>query len=140
MTPIIKAIGLTKTFSSYIAVNHLTFEVREGEDLRLLGPNGAGKTTTIRMLACLMSPTEGLAIVAGNKIVENPLAVRQTVGILTETPSLYERLIALENMDFFAKAHNLTDDQNRSERIRELMDFFSIWERRNDKVATFSQT
>ena len=140
MTPIIKVIGLTKTFGSFIAVNQLTFEVREGEVLGLLGPNGAGKTTTIRMLACLMSPTEGLAIVAGNKIGENLLAVRQTVGILTETPSLYERLTALDNMDFFAKAYNLTDDQNRSERIRELMDFFSIWERRNDKVATFSQT
>ena len=90
MTPIIKVNELTKTFGSYIAVNHLTFEVREGEVLGLLGPNGAGKTTTIRMLACLISPTEGSAIVAGNKIDENPLVVRQTVGILTETPSLYE--------------------------------------------------
>lgn len=139
MTPIIKANELTKTFGSYIAVNHLTFEVREGEVLGLLGPNGAGKTTTIRMLACLISPSEGSAIVAGNKIGENPLVVRQTVGILTETPSLYERLTALENMDFFAKAYNLLDDHKRSERIKELLIFFSLWERRNDKVVTFSK-
>ena len=139
MTFIIKASGLTKTFGSHIAVNQLTFEVREGEVLGLLGPNGAGKTTTIRMLACLISPTEGSAMVAGNRIDENSLAVRQTVGILTETPSLYERLTAKENLDFFAKAYNLLDNTKRFDRIKELLVFFSLWKRRNDKVGTFSK-
>ena len=139
MTFIIKASGLTKTFGSHIAVNQLTFEVREGEVLGLLGPNGAGKTTTIRMLACLISPTEGSAMVAGNRIDENSLAVRQTVGILTETPSLYERLTAKENLDFFAKAYDLLDNTKRFDRIKELLTFFSLWERRNDKVGTFSK-
>ncbi len=139
MTSIIEVNGLTKTFGSHIAVNHLSFEVEEGEVLGLLGPNGAGKTTTIRMLACLILPSEGSAKVAGHKIDENPLAVRQTVGILTENPSLYERLTAQENMDFFAKAYNVLDQQERSERIRELLDFFDLWERRDDKVATFSK-
>jgi ABC-2 type transport system ATP-binding protein len=139
MIPIVEANGLTKTFGSNTAVDHISFEVEEGEVFGLLGPNGAGKTTTIRMLACLISPSEGSAKVSGYKIDENPLAVRQTVGILTENPSLYERLTAQENMDFFAEAYNLSEPQEKYSRTRELFEFFDLWERRNDKVATFSK-
>ena len=131
--------GLTKYYNSLVAVDHLTFKVKEGEVFGLLGPNGAGKTTTIRILACLISPSEGSAKVSGYKIDKNPLAVRQTVGILTENPSLYERLTAQENMDFFAEAYNLSEPQEKAKRIRELLEFFDLWERRNDKVATFSK-
>jgi ABC-2 type transport system ATP-binding protein len=84
-------------------------------------------------------PSEGSAKVGGHKIGEDPLKVRQTVGILTENPSLYERLTAYENLDFFAEAYNLSDPREKSNRIRELLDFFNLWERRNDKVATFSK-
>jgi len=139
MTPIIKADGLTKAFGSHIAVDHLSFAVEEGEVFGLLGPNGAGKTTTIRMLSCLIAPSEGGATVASYNIAENPLEVRQTVGILTENPSLYERLSAQENMDFFAEAYNLLEPEKKASRIRELLEFFDLWERRNDKVATFSK-
>ncbi len=139
MTLKIEANELTKTFGSNIAVDHLNFKVKEGEVFGLLGPNGAGKTTTIRLLACLISPTEGSAIVSGHKINENPLAVRQTVGILTENPSLYERLTAQENMEFFAEAYNLSEPQKKSSRIKELLEFFDLWERRNDKVALLSK-
>lgn len=139
MASIISTSELTKTFNSHIAVNHLNFEVQEGEVFGLLGPNGAGKTTTIRMLACLISASEGTAEVAGYKIDKDKLAVRQTVGILTENPSLYERLTAYENMDFFAEAYNLSDTIIKKRRIKELLDFFNLWERRNDKVATFSK-
>lgn len=131
--------GLTKYYESLVAVDHLTFKVKEGEVFGLLGPNGAGKTTTIRILACLISPSEGSAKVSGYKIDEDPLAVRQTVGILTENPSLYERLTAQENMDFFAEAYNLSEPQEKAKRIRELLEFFDLWERRNDKVAAFSK-
>jgi ABC-2 type transport system ATP-binding protein len=139
LTSKIEANGLTKTFGSNVAVDHLNFKVKEGEVFGLLGPNGAGKTTTIRLLACLISPTEGSAIVSGHKINENPLAVRQTVGILTENPSLYERLTAQENMEFFAEAYNLSEPQKKSSRIKELLEFFDLWERRNDKVALLSK-
>jgi ABC-2 type transport system ATP-binding protein len=139
MAPIIESEGLTKVFGSHTAVDRLNFEVEEGEVFGLLGPNGAGKTTTVRMLACLISPSEGSANVGGHKIGENPLKVRQTVGILTENPSLYERLTAYENMDFFAEAYSLSNPQEKSNRIMELLDFFNLWERRNDKVATFSR-
>jgi ABC-2 type transport system ATP-binding protein len=139
MASIIEAEGLTKVFGSHTAVDRLNFEVEEGEVFGLLGPNGAGKTTTVRMLVCLISPSEGSAKVGLYKIGENPLKVRQTVGILTENPSLYERLTAYENMDFFAEAYSLSNPQEKSNRIRELLDFFNLWERRNDKVATFSR-
>jgi len=139
LTPIVEAKGLTKAFGSHTAVDHLSFTVEEGEVFGLLGPNGAGKTTTIRILACLIAPSEGAARVSGYNIAENPLDVRQTVGILTENPSLYERLSAQENMDFFAEAYNLSEPKEKISRIRELLEFFDLWERRNDKVATFSK-
>ena len=131
--------GLTRVFGSLTAVDHLSFEVREGELLGLLGPNGAGKTTTVRMLACLISPSEGSAQVGGYDIRRDSMKVRQIVGILTENPSLYERLTAYENMDFFAEVYGLSDMQEKRNRIKELLDFFELWERRNDKVATFSK-
>ena len=130
---------LTKTFGSHVAVDHLNFKVEEGEVFGLLGPNGAGKTTTVRMLACLISASGGSAKVGGYKIAEKPLEVRQTVGILTESPSLYERLTAYENMDFFAEAYGISNPKEKANRIRELLEFFDLWERRNDKVAGFSK-
>ena len=89
--------GLTKKFGSHVVVDHLSFGIEEGEVFGLLGPNGAGKTTTIRMLAGLFSASEGGAKVGGHRIDKESLQVRQTVGILTENPSLYERLTAYEN-------------------------------------------
>ena len=139
MASVIDAKGLTKVFGDNVAVDRLNFEVEEGEVFGLLGPNGAGKTTTIRMLACLISPSVGSSRVGGYTIGEQPLKVRQTVGILTENPSLYERLTAYENMDFFAEAYGLLDPQAKATRIRKLLEFFDLWERRNDKVAGFSK-
>jgi len=131
--------NLTRKFGNLTAVNNLNLHIDKGEVFGFLGPNGAGKTTTIRMLACLIAPTSGTATVAGLNIQQDPLKVRQSVGILTENPSLYERLTALENMDFFAQAYGLNDPTERQRRIQELLEFFHLWERRNDKVAGFSK-
>ena len=131
--------GLSRRFGSLIAVDHLNFEVREGEVFGLLGPNGAGKTTTVRMLACLIAPSEGSATVGGYDISRDSLQVRQIVGILTENPSLYERLTAYENLDFFAEAYGLSDLQEKRSRIRGLLEFFDLWTRRDSRVATFSK-
>jgi len=131
--------GLTKRFGLFTAVDHLSFSVGEGEVFGLLGPNGAGKTTTIRMLACLLAPTEGSATIDGMNIEKDSLRVRQMVGILTENPSLYERLTAQENMEFFAEAYGLADQRKRAARIKELLDFFGLWDRRSDRVARFSK-
>ena len=137
--PIIEVENLTKKFGSFVAVNQLNFSIGEGEVFGLLGPNGAGKTTTVRMLAGLISSTQGSAKVKGYVINRESLKVRETVGVLTENPSLYEKLTAFENMDFFAQAYGLTDPAQKSQRIQEMLQFFGLWERRNDKVATFSK-
>lgn len=137
--PAIETIGLTKEFGPLTAVDHLDLQVKEGEIFGLLGPNGAGKTTTIRMLACLMGPSEGSARVGGYDISRDPLKVRQIVGILTENPCLYDRLTAYENMDFFSEAYGVSDVKEREIRIHELLGFFELWKRRKDRVATFSK-
>ncbi len=136
--PSIEAEGLTKVFGTLMAVDHLTFQVEEGQIFGLLGPNGAGKTTTLRMLGSLIAPTEGAARVGGHDVVKDALRVREIVGILTENPSLYDRLTAQENMDFFAEAYGLVDPV-KSGRIRELLEFFDLWDRRGDKAGTFSK-
>jgi ABC-2 type transport system ATP-binding protein len=135
----IRTENLTRKFGNLTAVDNLNLEIEKGEVFGFLGPNGAGKTTTIRMLSCLISPTKGTATIAGYNIQKDPLKVRQSVGILTENPSLYERLTAYENMDFFAQAYGITDQAERQKKIQELLDFFHLWERRNDKVAGFSK-
>jgi len=131
--------GLVKRFNSFVAVDNITFSIGRGEVFGLLGPNGAGKTTTIRMLACLISPSAGNVRIGGYDIRNDSLKVREIVGILTENPSLYERLTAFENMDFFAEAYGLSTEQKRYDRIKELLEFFDLWTRRDDKVATFSK-
>ena len=131
--------NLTRSFGNLTAVDNLTLNIEKGEVFGFLGPNGAGKTTTIRMLACLIAPTKGTATVAGYDIQQDPLKVRQSVGILTENPSLYERLTAYENMNFFAEAYGVANAEERNRRIKELLELFNLWERRNDKVATFSK-
>ncbi|MBI4257676.1 MAG: ABC transporter ATP-binding protein, partial [Thaumarchaeota archaeon] len=135
----VEAEGLTRRFNSFTAVDRLSFDVAEGEVFGLLGPNGAGKTTTVRMLACLLAPSEGSGKVSGYDVRREPLKVREAVGLLTENPSLYEKLTAYENMDFFAEAYGLTDTHEKKRRITELLEFFDLWDRRNDKAGTFSK-
>jgi ABC-2 type transport system ATP-binding protein len=135
----IETTNITRRFNSFLAVDRLSFRVAEGEVFGILGPNGAGKTTTIRILACLISPSTGSATVAGHDIVSNAQKIREAVGILTENPSLYERLTAYENMNFFAEAYNLSNAQERKSRIKALLDFFNLWERKDDKVSKFSK-
>ncbi|MBO3767953.1 MAG: ABC transporter ATP-binding protein [Candidatus Brockarchaeota archaeon] len=135
----IETIELTKKFGNLVAVDKLSFEVEKGEIFGILGPNGAGKTTTIRLLACLLSPSSGSANVGGFDIVKDSMKVREIVGIQTENPSLYERLTAYENLDFFAEAYGILDSQERRKRIRDLLDFFGLWVFKDKKVGAFSR-
>jgi len=80
----IKATNLVKKFRDFVAVDHLSFEVKKGEIFGFLGPNGAGKTTTIRMLCTLSSPTEGSATVAGFDIAHQGNRVREHIGLVSE--------------------------------------------------------
>jgi ABC-2 type transport system ATP-binding protein len=104
----------------------------------LLGPNGAGKTTTVRLLTALIEPTEGTAAVDGFDVRTQPDDVRARVGILTETPGLYDKLSARTNLDFFGRLYGL-DAATRAERIEHHLRLFGLWERRDEVTGTFSK-
>jgi ABC-2 type transport system ATP-binding protein len=146
----IKTQGLTKRFkgtadkrspngpAEILAVDHVDLEVREGEVFAFLGPNGAGKTTTVRMLACLVAPSEGQAWVNGRQVgVEND-QIRGEVGILTESPGLYEKLSAYQNLDIYGRLYGVPDVARRA-RIQELLTRLELWDRRDDVCGSFSK-
>jgi ABC-2 type transport system ATP-binding protein len=102
-SPAIRTIALTKRFGARTAFEDLTFDVEPGEIFGFLGPNGAGKTTTVRVLATLLSATEGTAEVAGVPVsAATGPDLRRRIGVMTETPGLYAKLSVSENLEFFA--------------------------------------
>ena len=146
----IKTRGLTKRFQrpadrrkgiapgETLAVDHVDLDVRQGEVFALLGPNGAGKTTTVRMLACLVAPSEGEAWVNAHRVGAENDAIRAEVGILTESPGLYERLSAYQNLDIYGRLYGVPEPQ-RSRRVRELLTRLELWDRRADLAGSFSK-
>jgi ABC-2 type transport system ATP-binding protein len=134
----LEATGLGRRFGERWAVRDIDLVVRRGEVLGLLGPNGAGKTTTVRMLTALIEPTEGTATVGGFDVRAAAEDVRARVGILTETPGLYDKLPAITNLDFFARLHSL-EAGVRAERIERYLRLFGLWDRRDDVAGTFSK-
>jgi ABC-2 type transport system ATP-binding protein len=136
--PALRATGLGRRFGDRWAMRGVDLAVHRGEVLGLLGPNGAGKTTTVRLLTALIEPSEGSATIDGYDVRERPDAVRGRVGILTETPGLYERLSATANLDFFARLYGL-DGSTRAERIERYLRLFGLWDRRADAAGTFSK-
>jgi ABC-2 type transport system ATP-binding protein len=127
---------LSKSFDTVQAVEQLSVEVRTGEIFGLLGPNGAGKTTTIRMLSALIAPTSGSAWVAGYQVGLQNQEIRQNVGILTETPGMYDQLSAERNLRFFAEMYEVLDIPGQVERYLRML---GLWERRYEPVGTFSK-
>jgi ABC-2 type transport system ATP-binding protein len=127
---------LTRRFETTLAVDRLTLEVHDGEIFGFLGPNGAGKTTTLRMLSALIAPTSGAAKVAGYVIGEQDQEIRRRVGILTESPGLYDRLSAAYNLQFFARLYEVEDVPGQVERYLRLL---GLWDRRGEPAGTFSK-
>jgi len=132
----IKTQGLTRRFGDLVAVNDLNLEVEKGEIFGFLGPNGAGKTTTIRMLAALIAPSSGETTIAGLHLGRENRAIREHVGVLTETPGLYKRLSAIDNLLFFAKLYGVPEPRKQAERYLQL---FELWDRRDDLAGSFSK-
>lgn len=128
--------GLSKRFGDTQAVLDLSLEVNQGEIFGFLGPNGAGKTTTIRMLGALIAPSSGTATVAGYALEREDTQIRQRVGILTESPGLYDRLSAERNLSFFAHLYDVSDVETQVERYLRML---GLWDRRHEAAATFSK-
>lgn len=132
----IKTESLSKQFNEVLAVDQLSLEVKAGEVFGFLGPNGAGKTTTIRMLTALIAPTSGTAIIAGSELGKDDYQIRKVVGILTESPGLYDNLSAERNLEFFARLYEVENVTTQVERYLRMLD---LWDRRHESVAQFSK-
>ena len=136
--PIIQVRGLTKSFGTRIAIENLNLDVHKGEAVTLLGPNGAGKTTTVRILTCLLRPTRGEVRVMGRSIdsSEGRQFIRSRVGLLTESPGLYDRATTRYNLLYFARLYGLDDPEQSVERyLRQL----ELWEYRDAVAASLSK-
>lgn len=129
---------LTKKFNGFTAVDKISFMVKSGELFGLLGPNGAGKTTTIRMLTGIFKPTEGIALVGGYDIQKKPLEAKQLMGIVPEMANAYVDLSALRNLLLMGELYGI-GKKERVEKAENLLKLFGLYERRNNKVKTFSK-
>jgi len=134
---IIEVEELTKNFGQLVAVDKVSFKVKEGEIFGFLGPNGAGKTTTINMLCTLLKPTEGRAQVNGYDVVKQQAEVRRSIGLVFQEPTLDEYLTAEQNLRFHAYAYKVPRGE-REGRINELLELVELSDRRKSKVSTFS--
>ncbi len=119
------------------AVDSISFEVKKGEIFGLLGTNGAGKTTTLRMLATILSPSEGTATVCGYDLVKNPDDIRAAIGYLTGDTNLYTRLTPREILTYYAGLFNITNSAAK-DRIEELSARFGLAEYIDTKVGKLS--
>jgi ABC-2 type transport system ATP-binding protein len=134
---IIQAENLTKKFGDKTAVDHVSFEIEEGEIFGFLGPNGAGKTTTIRMLTTLASITEGTAKVAGRDVSRDPGAVRARIGIVPQQLISDDELTGTENVLLFAKLHHVPSERARK-RTFELLQLVDLEAFAHKKAKTYS--
>ena len=129
--------ALTKRFGERVAVDDVSFSVAAGEVFGFLGPNGAGKTTTVRMLATLIAPTSGSALVAGLPLEPaNGVEIRQRIAVMPESPGLYLRLTVAENLEFFAGLYGAHD---AGERIRRALDAVNLSGRASDLCGSLSK-
>jgi ABC-2 type transport system ATP-binding protein len=128
--------NLSKKFSTTLAVDTLNLDVHEGEVFGFLGPNGAGKTTTVRMLTSLIAPTGGTARVNGLVVGKQDMDIRRSVGILTETPGMYDNLSAEYNLMVYANLYEVKDPKGQVEKYLRML---GLWDRRLDEAGTFSK-
>ncbi len=127
VSPMIRVEGLTKRFSTVVALDHIDFVCSQGEVFALLGPNGAGKTTTIRLILAILSPTEGKITVNGIDVGKDPESVHRQIGAVLEENGLYDRLTAWENVFFFGELYGMEKNRLR-QKIEELFALLGIEE------------
>lgn len=128
--PIIRVVGLTKSFGAVKALDHVSFAVPPGEIFGYLGPNGAGKTTTINILCGLLSRDSGLVSIGGVDIAVEPVTVKQRLGVVPDASNLYPELSCRQNLEYLGELYGLSKAKRRA-RSRELLETFGL----EDKAA-----
>ncbi len=134
----IHASGLTKVYGSHTAVDHVSFDVEEGEIFGFLGPNGAGKTTTTRMLNGVIPPDCGTAIILGHDIRSEPVLAKQGFGVVPETSNAYTDLTAWQNLMLMSELYGLPRTR-AARRSSELLGMLGLLDRKDQKVQAFSK-
>lgn len=134
---IIEVKNLTKSFKEFVAVNNISFNVKEGEIFAFLGPNGAGKTTTIKMLTTLLNPTSGEIKINGFDPVKQQDQTRHSFGIVFQDPSLDEDLTAKENMEIHGMLYGVSNKLIK-ERTEELLKMVELWDKKDEQVKHYS--
>jgi len=129
---------LVKRFGDVVAVDQLSFSVKTGMVFGFLGPNGHGKTTTIKMLVGLIRPDGGTARVAGHDVLEEPMAVRRSIGYVAENQGFYKRMTAAETLDYVGMLLDMPTNE-RQRRSAELLELVGLADRRDSYVGTFSK-
>jgi ABC-2 type transport system ATP-binding protein len=135
---IIRVNDLTKSYGPLLAVDHLSFVVKEREIFGFLGPNGAGKTTTIRMMVGLTQPSSGTASVDGHDILKEPVEVKKTIGLVPETSNLYGELTALENLIYQAELYGVPRKE-RKHQATQLIEEFGLKEHQDKPFQKLSR-
>lgn len=134
---IIQVNDLFKKYKDFVAIDHISFDVKKGQVFAFLGPNGAGKTTTIKILTTLLKPTSGEVKLANIDPTKDQDAARRSFGIVFQDPSLDEELTAFENMELHGVLYKVPE-KLRQERTEELLKMMELWERKDELVKNFS--
>ena len=134
----IKVEDLTKHYPNVLAVDHINFEVQKGEFFGFLGPNGAGKTTTINILTGGTKTTSGAASILGYNLAKEPVKAKEHIGVVPDTSNLYDEMTACANIIFCAKLHGVPKEK-REKRANALLELVGLYDRRNDRLGTFSR-
>ena len=134
---VISVESLVKHYGEIHAVNDVSFDVRQGEIFGFLGPNGAGKTTTISILCTLLKPTAGRVQVAGFDVIRQRNSVRRSIGLVFQEPALDLKLTAEENLYLHARLYGVPSAEYR-DRLHEVLALVELWDRRKDRVETYS--
>ena len=138
MNSIINVENIVRKFGSTTAIDGISFSVEEGEVFGVLGPNGSGKTTLVRLLNGVLAPTSGKAFLFGKDVTIDGAYVRARTGVLTETPSLYERLSARKNLSFFGRFYGIPD-ADIPQRINKILSLLNLADRGDEAVGGFSK-
>ena len=137
MSDFVTVQGLVKKFDDLVAVDHVDFEIREGEIFGLLGPNGAGKTTTISIISGLIDATEGDVVVDGNSVSKKPGAVKRVLGVVPQEVALYPTLTARENLAFWGRMYGM-GGKELSLAVEEALELAGLADRAKERIEKYS--